>query len=132
MKAAGLKVTRAAIDKAIANGAGAVTARLAELATQARAPGLDANDHPEPPTLVLSIDQGEELFQAEGRDEAKALLVLLASDDNTARIWNVYQTQELVDAARAKLTRCLTPAEREELYLPPEPRYEADPLYCLR
>jgi hypothetical protein len=53
--------------------------------------------------------------------------------DRTARIWRVYRTtQELVDAARAKLTRCLTPLEREELYLPPEPRYEADPLYCLR
>jgi hypothetical protein len=49
-------------------------------------------------------------------------------------IWEFCQTttQELVAAGRPKLTRCLTPEEREELYLPPEPRYEADPLYCLR
>ena len=30
-----------------------------------------------PPSLVISVDQGEELFLAEGRDEAQALLALL-------------------------------------------------------
>jgi hypothetical protein len=54
MKASGLKLTRATIDKTIAEGPEAVTARLAELAAKARAPGLDTHDHPEPPTLVLS------------------------------------------------------------------------------
>jgi WD40 repeat protein len=50
----------------------------------------------------------------------------------TARIWRVYPTiQDLVDAGRANLTRCLTPKEREELHLPPEPRFKTDPLYCL-
>jgi formylglycine-generating enzyme required for sulfatase activity len=34
-------------------------------------------DKPRPPTLILPIDQGEELFRAEGLDEARAFLTLL-------------------------------------------------------
>ena len=42
---------------------------------------------PEPPTLVLAVDQAEELFQSEGGEEARALLELvreLASQDKPA------------------------------------------------
>jgi hypothetical protein len=37
----------------------------------------DTDVKPTPPTLILLIDQGEELFGAEGQDEAHAVLVLL-------------------------------------------------------
>ena len=38
-----------------------------------------------PPTLIISIDQGEELFQAEGQDEAQALLTFSATCFSTTR-----------------------------------------------
>ena len=45
-----------------------------------------------------------------------------AFDDGTARLWRVFPTtQDLIDAAKADLVRCLTPAERAQFYLPPEP-----------
>ncbi len=78
LKAQGLKTTRAAVDAAIAGGAEPVGALLEALVAKARMPALGADDRPQPPTLVLAIDQAEELFQAEGREEASALLLLLA------------------------------------------------------
>ncbi|MEX2373101.1 MAG: hypothetical protein WD800_04805, partial [Dehalococcoidia bacterium] len=62
---------------AVKAGAEAVSALLGEIAAAAArrlAPGGDAI----PPALVLPIDQAEELFLAEGRDEALELLGLLA------------------------------------------------------
>ena len=38
---------------------------------------LDADAKPKPPALILSIDQGEELFLAEAQDEAQPFLALL-------------------------------------------------------
>ena len=49
----------------------------------------DAESPTKPPTLVISIDQGEELFRAEGQDEAQSLLALLQTlltDDGPAPI----------------------------------------------
>ena len=42
-------------------------------------PSSSASDEPrpKPPTLILPIDQGEELFLAEGKREAEQLLALL-------------------------------------------------------
>lgn len=39
---------------------------------------LDGETAPKPPTLIISVDQGEELFRAEGWDEAQKLLALLS------------------------------------------------------
>jgi WD40 repeat protein len=54
--------------------------------------------------------------------------VLTASDDNTARIWRVFPTaQALVDRSKVVAPRCLTPEERKNAFLDPEP-----PAWCKR
>ncbi|MEZ5776463.1 MAG: WD40 repeat domain-containing protein [Hyphomicrobiaceae bacterium] len=53
--------------------------------------------------------------------------ILTASKDGTALLWPVYETlQDLVDAAKTRAQRCLTPAERAYYYLPPTP-----PQWCV-
>jgi dipeptidyl aminopeptidase/acylaminoacyl peptidase len=53
--------------------------------------------------------------------------IVTASADMTARIWDIFpDTQALVDAAKADLPRCLTPAQRKAFFLPPEP-----PAWCV-
>jgi TIR domain len=76
-RAHGRTASRGDIATAVAGGAAAVTPILAELAEQAwivsHLPALEARK----PIIVLPIDQGEELFQDEGRAEAAAFLKLL-------------------------------------------------------
>ena len=49
-------------------------------------------------------------------------LVLTASDDNTAQIWHVFDTPEaLIDNSKMVVPRCLTPKQREDAFLNPEP-----------
>jgi WD40 repeat protein len=46
--------------------------------------------------------------------------IVTGSVDNTAMIWELLPFgQALVDAAKAHVPRCLTPAERERYFLPP-------------
>jgi WD40 repeat protein len=47
--------------------------------------------------------------------------IVTASDDNTARIWPVFSTQELIDHAKQIVPRCLTPKQREQFFLLPDP-----------
>jgi WD40 repeat protein len=79
LKRAGQPKSRAEIKSALAAGAKATANLLAALAESARAPQLDAAEPPTPPAIVIAVDQGEELFSAEGKSEAEALLALLAS-----------------------------------------------------
>jgi hypothetical protein len=56
-----------------------------------------------------------------------AAVILTASDDKTARLWDAFfSTQDLVNAAKNRMRRCLTPAQREQYFLP-----EAPPLWCI-
>ena len=64
---AGVSVARNTLRSAIEAGGDALAGWFAKLAPEER-----------PPTLVLPIDQGEELFGTDGRDEADRLLELLA------------------------------------------------------
>jgi hypothetical protein len=76
--------TRATLRKTIEVGASAVRPLLAELTGKFPVPDGD-----KPPTIVLSIDQAEELFRPEGTNEGTALLELirdLTHDDNPALI----------------------------------------------
>jgi hypothetical protein len=76
-RAAKLSIARADLRGAIDGGAtklGVLLSRLAQKATPATA---DATVVPKAPTLVLSIDQGEELFLAEGQHEAQPFLSLM-------------------------------------------------------
>ena len=79
----GLTVTRKQLREAAAQGAGALRPHLQALAARAAA----VSSAPRPPTLVISVDQAEELFRAEGAQEGEHLLALLRelalSDDPT-------------------------------------------------
>ncbi|HEX3913005.1 MAG TPA: SUMF1/EgtB/PvdO family nonheme iron enzyme, partial [Steroidobacteraceae bacterium] len=75
--AAGIAATRAKLRMAIEGGASKLRPLLQMLADKATLSALDADSKPKPPTLIISVDQGEELFLAEGQDESEAFLTLL-------------------------------------------------------
>jgi hypothetical protein len=72
----GLSFTRKQLHEAIEHGAATLRPILLELATKSAVPDWNGGI-PKPPALILSIDQGEELFQAEGQDEARRFLALI-------------------------------------------------------
>jgi formylglycine-generating enzyme required for sulfatase activity len=76
-RAAKLSVARADLRAAIDGGATQLAALLSTLAQKATLAAADTAVTPKAPTLVLSIDQGEELFLAEGQQEAQPFLSLL-------------------------------------------------------
>jgi TIR domain len=76
--------TRADLRQAIEAGASALRLLLAELAAK-----TSREDGAKPPTIVLAIDQADELFRPEGAVEGSALLELisdLSREDNPAVI----------------------------------------------
>lgn len=78
LKTAGLARTRAKIRAAVDAGASALTALLTELANaKTPAPLTDGAEARKPPTLILPIDQAEELFVADGAAQAESFLGLL-------------------------------------------------------
>jgi formylglycine-generating enzyme required for sulfatase activity len=76
-RAAGTQATRAKLRTAVEGGAAMLRPLLQLLADKATLQASDGSGTPASPTLILAIDQGEELFIAEGQDEAQALLALL-------------------------------------------------------
>jgi len=72
-----LKVARGDIREAVAGGATKLKPLLSRLQAAAQAPVIDGTATPKPPTLVIAIDQGEELFLAEAQAEARPFLGLL-------------------------------------------------------
>ncbi len=76
-KSFGLAKSRADIRSAVQAGAAEVSALLAALAGAAGPPDADDAGGGRTPRLVLAIDQGEELFLAEGAEEAAAFLDLV-------------------------------------------------------
>ena len=78
---------------------------------------------PKPPALVLSIDQGEELFLAEAQDEAQPFLALLRDlfvEDAPAVI--TVLTIRSDNYERLQLAKELEGVRQEMLSLPPMPR----------
>jgi WD40 repeat protein len=73
----GLSWSRKQLEQAIEIGASALAPPLAELAHCGSLPDWEGRDA-QAPTLVLAIDQAEELFQSEGGEEAARFLALLA------------------------------------------------------
>jgi WD40 repeat protein len=59
-------------------GAGALRPLLTEIVQAAMAQRIAGDETERPPAFVVAIDQAEELFRAEGREESAALLALLA------------------------------------------------------
>ena len=76
-RGAGIAATRAKLRAAVEGGAATLRPLLQSLADKATLHAPDGGGTPASPTLILAIDQGEELFIAEGQDEAQALLALL-------------------------------------------------------
>jgi WD40 repeat protein len=76
-KARGLPLNRADIATAVNAGATELLPLLDRLAEKARAPEFPGGARPAAPSLVLSIDQAEELFSAEGAEDAQTFLALL-------------------------------------------------------
>ena len=78
-----LPQTRAEIRQAIKNGTAGIQPLLRNLILKAQPVHIENQTKNEgsvqPPMLILPIDQGEELFQAEGAEEAQQFLELLAS-----------------------------------------------------
>lgn len=74
-QAASIPNKRSDLRAAIEAGAAQVRPLLKTLVAKATPAGSD--DKPKAPTVVISIDQGEELFLTDGQDEAQALLTLL-------------------------------------------------------
>jgi hypothetical protein len=76
-EAAKIAIARADLRAAIAAGAPTLRPILTALVERAAGTFVDPSVHTKPPILVISIDQAEELFLAEGEAEAKPLLGLL-------------------------------------------------------
>jgi formylglycine-generating enzyme required for sulfatase activity len=76
-QAATIATTRADLRTAIDGGATALRPLLQQLAEKVTLSTADAVVKPKPATLVIAIDQGEELFLTEGQDEARKFLALL-------------------------------------------------------
>ena len=76
-KRQGLLVNRADISKKAVVGATELLPLFASLVAHARAQNPSGDGRLQPPSLVLSVDQGEELFPAESSEEAQTFLALL-------------------------------------------------------
>src|SRR5262245_48501214 len=72
----GLKVARGEIREAVSGGVATLKPLLARLLSAAQPPAFDGGSTQKPPTLVIAIDQGEELFLAEAQGEAQQFLTL--------------------------------------------------------
>ena len=73
----GLPRSRAEIQDFIEKTEDGLLKIFAALRDIAQVPGLSAETTP-PPTVVLAVDQGEELFNEDGRDEAMRFIEILA------------------------------------------------------
>ena len=69
---------RADLRTAAQEGAAKLRPLLAKLVEASVARRVASDESERPPVIVVAIDQAEELFRADGRDESEALLALLA------------------------------------------------------
>ena len=76
-EAANIAMPRADLRAAIAGGAATLRPALTALLERATGTFVDHSPQAKPPTLVMPVDQAEELFLAEGGIEAKPFLALL-------------------------------------------------------
>ena len=122
LKEAGLARTRAEIRKAVESSAARCAALLEDLIKARTATHPDDRKH-KPPTLILAIDQAEELFQAEGAEEARAFLDLLrelVTCDSPALI--VLFTIRSDSYERLQTVESLRGLRQHMLSLPPMPK----------
>lgn len=118
-----IKMTRADLRAAVAGGAERLRPLLQDLVVEMTPPSSDGHAKPRPPTLVMSIDQGEELFLAEAQQEAQAFLSLLRElllEDAPALIGLITIRSDSYE--RLQLVPELDGVRQETFGLPPIPR----------
>jgi formylglycine-generating enzyme required for sulfatase activity len=122
-KAVGISTTRAKLRAAIEGGVSTLRPLLQVLADKATPSSLDADAKPATPTLILSVDQGEELFLAEGQDEARTFLVMLHDllIQDVPAIIAIF-TIRSDNYERLQLAKELEGLHQETLSLPPIPK----------
>ncbi len=77
--------------------------------------------------LALLGHEGEVRSAAFSLDASAGYLRIITASENEARLWQVGRsTQQLVDAAKQRVARCLSPAQRSQYFLP-----EAPPIWCI-
>jgi WD40 repeat protein len=117
-------VNRAEIAASIDGGASQLLSLLARLADRGRGPELyGKTELPAQPSLVLSVDQAEELFHAEGAEEARHFLALLkdlalASTPNLIILFTIRSDSY----ERLQTAKELDGVRQETFPLPPMPR----------
>jgi formylglycine-generating enzyme required for sulfatase activity len=118
-----ITMPRADLRSAIRGGAAKLKPLLEALANKATPIALDSGVKPKPPALILSIDQGEELFLAEVQDEAQPFLALLRDllieDDPTVIAVFTIRSDNY---ERLQLAKELEGVRQEALSLPPMPK----------
>ena len=119
----GTTISRADIREAIAGGAATLRPLLNALTDRARATFAGDDAQARAPTLVLAIDQAEELFVAEGGEESAHLLVLLRdllSDDAPAMLVLVTIRSDAYEPLQT--AKALESVTQQTLSLTPMPR----------
>jgi formylglycine-generating enzyme required for sulfatase activity len=118
-----IKMPRADLRAAIQGGATKLKPLLQALAGKATPIALDTGAKPKPPALILSIDQGEELFLAEAQDEAQPFLALLRDllIEDVPAVIAVF-TIRSDSSERLQLAKELEGVRQQTFSLPPMPK----------
>jgi TIR domain len=115
----GKRRTRAEVKAAVEGGAQTLVPILTSLAEGARPPPLPNIPSPNAPALVLSIDQGEELFLAEGAEEAEKFLALLKELAMSVAPSVVLITIRSDSYERLQMAKAVEGIKQEAMSLPP-------------
>jgi formylglycine-generating enzyme required for sulfatase activity len=120
---AGITMPRADLRAAIKGGTAKLKPLLQALADRVTPIAPDTSAKPRPPALILSIDQGEELFLAEAQDEAQPFLVLLRDllVEDVPTVIAVF-TIRSDNYERLQLAKELEGVRQQTLSLPPMPK----------
>ncbi len=117
-----IAIPRADLRLAIQGGAAKLKPLLQALADKATPMAVDGGVKPNPPALILSIDQAEELFLAEAQDEAQPFLSLVRDllNEDAPPIIPVF-TIRSDNYERLQLAKLLEGVRQETFSLPPMP-----------
>ncbi|MCB1522967.1 MAG: toll/interleukin-1 receptor domain-containing protein, partial [Rhodoblastus sp.] len=120
-EANGVVIARGEVRDAVTDGAHEVKALLRRLRAAANVATADGG--PRPPTVVIAVDQAEELFLSEAQDEARPFLrllaALLASDDPAVVVLLTIRSDNY---ERLQSAPELDGLHQETLSLPPMPK----------
>jgi formylglycine-generating enzyme required for sulfatase activity len=122
-RSANLSVARADLREAIEEGGARLRGLLSQLVREAPQEAADGGVAPKACTLVLGIDQGEELFLAEGQVEAETFLrllrdLLMADRPDVIALFAIRSD----NYERLQLAKELDGVRQQTVSLPPMPR----------